>query len=153
MAPGSAPWPTPPQSLSASFLAGHLPLDLRSIWITQDDLKVFNYIRKHLFFPPQMGSHSQDPGIRMWTYLLGNRHLTCCTHIDYRWIIRTLRRFHTQIWANNHLFPAGEATLSLPGGRELFPVVGTDLGHRSWSASEQSGRASWKKRQAEGSYD
>ena len=33
----------------------------------------------------QIGSHSQDPGIRMWAYLLGNHHSTHCSRIDYRW--------------------------------------------------------------------
>lgn len=137
MAPGSAPWPTPPQSLSASFLAGHLPLDLRSIWITQDDLKVFNYIRKHLFFPPQMGSHSQDPGIRMWTYLLGNRHLTCCTHIDYRWIIRTLRRFsHTDL-GQQPLVPSRGGHAVSPRGQRAVSCCR----NRPWASKLVSERA------------
>lgn len=57
--PGPIP---PPQSLSASFLAGHLSLDLRPVWITQDDHKVLNYIRKH-FFSPKWGHIHRIQGL------------------------------------------------------------------------------------------
>lgn len=63
VAPGSAPGPVPPpQSLSASFLAGNLSLHLRPVWITQDDHKVLNYIRKH-FFSPKWGHIHRIQGL------------------------------------------------------------------------------------------